>query len=227
MSHIVITCEHASKAMPAAFAHLFNQATLDSHRGWDAGALELAQGLSKALGAPLFAGTWSRLLVDLNRSAHHPGRIPGKRQLSTDQHAELHNNFWQPYRTQVAEAVQLAIAAGGRCVHLSVHSFTPVLGDQHRKTEIGLLYDPARVEESQLATQLQQALKATTGLIAHRNQPYRGVADGHTTALRRQFTANHYAGLEIEISQALVDAVNWNATTKQLVEIVGDVVATK
>lgn len=212
--------------MPQEYAQLFDQPTMDSHRGWDAGALDLAQDLSNSLGAPLFAGTWSRLLIDLNRSAHHPKRMPGKHKLSEDQRAALHNMTWQPYRKQVNDAIQQAVKANGHCIHLSIHSFTPVFDGKHRKTEIGLLYDPARPGELQLALQLQSAIQAATDLIVHRNQPYRGIADGHTTALRRQFTARQYSGVEIEVSQTLVGAADWAAVYKQLAEIVSGLVAT-
>ena len=33
------------------------------------------------------------------------------------------------------------------------------------------------------------------------NYPYKGTADGHTTALRAQFPPSLYAGMELEVSQ--------------------------
>jgi predicted N-formylglutamate amidohydrolase len=42
------------------------------------------------------------------------------------------------------------------------------------------------------------------GLAIMMNYPYRGVADGHTTALRRRFGDRGYLGLELEINQNLV-----------------------
>ena len=69
----VVTCEHGGNRIPPRYAKAFaaHQAVLDSHRGWDAGALTLAQQLAEALAAPLIVSRTSRLLVDLNRSEHH------------------------------------------------------------------------------------------------------------------------------------------------------------
>jgi predicted N-formylglutamate amidohydrolase len=59
--------------VPEAYAGLFtgHQALLDSHRGWDPGALPLGRQMASAFGAPLFASTTTRLLIDLNRSIGH------------------------------------------------------------------------------------------------------------------------------------------------------------
>ena len=45
---------------------------LASHRGYDPGALAMARTLVATTGAMLVAATVSRLLVELNRSAHNP-----------------------------------------------------------------------------------------------------------------------------------------------------------
>jgi hypothetical protein len=42
------------------------------------------------------------------------------------------------------------------------------------------------------------------GLRVRRNYPYRGVADGFTTALRRRFPADLYLGIELEVNQRLL-----------------------
>jgi predicted N-formylglutamate amidohydrolase len=70
----VITCEHGGNRIPVPYRNLFHahQALLDSHRGYDPGALIMARALATAFAAPLVASTVSRLLVDLNRSVGHP-----------------------------------------------------------------------------------------------------------------------------------------------------------
>ena len=67
---LVVTCEHGGNRIPAPYRDLFHahDALLDSHLGYDLGALNLARALAKAFAAPLVASTVSRLLVDLNRS---------------------------------------------------------------------------------------------------------------------------------------------------------------
>ncbi len=50
---LILSCEHASKAVPPDFRHLFKQheAVLETHRGIDLGAGEIAHHLSENLGA--------------------------------------------------------------------------------------------------------------------------------------------------------------------------------
>src|SRR5664280_2584857 len=70
----VITCEHGGNRIPRTYRDLFHahQAQLDTHRGFDPGALIMARALATEFAAPLVASTVSRLLVDLNRSIGHP-----------------------------------------------------------------------------------------------------------------------------------------------------------
>ena len=71
---LLITCEHGGNRIPPRYRPLFRgfEALLQTHRGFDPGALTMARELAKAFKAPLFVSTVSRLLVDLNRSIGHP-----------------------------------------------------------------------------------------------------------------------------------------------------------
>ena len=71
---LLITCEHGGNRVPPRYRPLFrgHQDLLSTHRGFDPGALAMARQLAKALRAPLFVSTTSRLLIDLNRSQGHP-----------------------------------------------------------------------------------------------------------------------------------------------------------
>jgi predicted N-formylglutamate amidohydrolase len=55
-------------------------------------------------------------------------------------------------------------------------------------------------------------------LTVHRNAPYRGVADGHTTALRRVCPAQRYIGIELEVNQrfAVIAPTKWRAFIQTL-----------
>ncbi len=70
----LVTCEHGGNRIPPIYRALFRgqQAVLETHRGYDPGALVMAQALARSLQAPLVSSTVSRLLVDINRSIGHP-----------------------------------------------------------------------------------------------------------------------------------------------------------
>lgn len=197
---VIVTCEHGGNRIPAAWAHLFEgaEAVLESHRGWDPGALRMARAIARRLGAPLFHATVSRLLVELNRSLGHPSLFSAfTRDLPRADRERILEEHYFPYRREA----ESAIAAGGRVLHLSVHSFTPVLDGKVRSVDVGLLYDPARRAEKEFCLAWQAALeRRLPGLRIRRNSPYRGASDGFTTYLRRRFPERRYLGVELEVS---------------------------
>jgi predicted N-formylglutamate amidohydrolase len=219
----VVTCEHGGNLIPRAYAHLFRgrRRLLATHRGFDAGALSLARSLARALGAPLIASTTSRLLVELNRSPDHPELFsPPMRSAPEKVRAEVFRRFYVPYRRAVEAAVRDAAARGLRVVHVSAHSFTPVLRGVVRRIDVGLLYDPRRPRERSLCDRWDAALRARAPRWrVRRNQPYRGTDDGLTTWLRERFADADYAGIEVEVNQKRVRAGQrtWRATRATIV----------
>lgn len=226
---LLITCAHATNAVPARWAHLFAspaaQSALHSHRGWDPGAAELAAALltpppPRLPTPPAIFGTATRLLVDLNRSADHPQFWSEfTRELPPDEKKAIVRDIYTPFRRATREAIDELVAHGRRPVfHLSVHSFTPTLDGEVREAEIGLLYDPARPREVRWANAWADALTtcAPEWRIRH-NYPYLGIDDGHATRLRTQVAAEVYAGIELEVNQALLEnAAQCAAVTDRL-----------
>jgi predicted N-formylglutamate amidohydrolase len=216
---LLFTCEHGGNRIPRRWAALFekHRALLDSHRGWDPGALTLARALSKATGAPLVASTTSRLLVDLNRSEHHRAVFSSITLALPDAERErIFDEFYRPYRSRVEQLVDAAIARG-RVVHLSAHSFVPVLNGETRRADVALLYDPSRKPERAFCDAWLADLKAALPSLAlRRNSPYRGSADGLTTTLRRRHAANDYIGVEIEVNQRLLGSGHFAAVKRAL-----------
>ena len=159
---IVVTCEHGGnripRRMPVSFAG--GSASCATHRGYDPGALVMARELAAALaraargldGEPPAdrpqsvalesATSWSdatRALPPAERAAHRSASlraVPAARRATS----------W-PRRC----------AAGRRVIHLSSHSFTPVLDGDVRNADVGLLYDPARAPEAALAARWKTA----------------------------------------------------------------------
>ncbi len=212
-SQVVVTCEHASNAVPAQYKRLgLARSILDSHVAFDLGARDIARFYARALGADLHEGRWSRLVVDLNRSTTHRGliaersfgvEIPGNAEVDDDERARRIRAYHEPYRRAVVQSLARAVEKRGACVHVSVHSFTPVVAGKRRTADVGLLFDPSRASEKQLARRWAHGL-AGSGLRVRLNYPYRGTADGFTSSLRERFPASRYAGIELELNQSLL-----------------------
>lgn len=211
----VVTCEHGGNDIPAEYRSLFEgeQTLLNSHRGYDAGALEMAHDLAEALKAPLVISTTSRLFVDLNRSPSHPNlHSQFVRHLPEAELLKIKSMYYEPYRNHAQSEVVQALEQHARVIHISSHSFTPVLNGTKRNADIGLLYDSARKTELKLCEYWKSVITAKDpSLRVRRNYPYAGKSDGLCTWMRKHFPPNRYLGIELEINQkhVLRDGVGW------------------
>jgi predicted N-formylglutamate amidohydrolase len=202
--NIIVSCEHATRFIPGEFRDLFcgQEKVLRSHRGWDEGAKELAQSLAKKFKAPLLLGKHSRLLADLNRTPDNRGIFSEwTDSLSRAEKEKIIAWHHFPHWESARRAVKACTKSGNRVLHIGVHSFVPVLNGHRRSTDIGLLYDPRRKREEELCFALQKNLRKHTDFAIHRNLPYRGTGNGLVSAFRKEFSAESYLGLELEINQ--------------------------
>jgi predicted N-formylglutamate amidohydrolase len=166
----------------------------------------MARQMSQSFEAPLVTSTITRLLVDLNRSSHHP-RLHAEtvRKSSREVREQILADHYLPYRAQVENLVRKSTTRGRRVIHISSHSFTPELNGRLRTADIGLLYDPARPEEVRMCGRWKAALKqAAPHLRVRRNYPYAGKDDGFMPYLRNKYRPAAYIGIEIEVNQAIV-----------------------
>jgi len=222
--HFLISCEHGGNRLPRRYRPIFRglEPLLQTHRGFDAGALGMARDLAKALSAPLFVATTSRLLIDLNRSVGHPRLYSEATQYAPlELRREILERYYLNYRNRVEACIAGALARGGRVIHIASHSFTPVLDGRIRNADIGLLYDPDRAAELELCRRWQASLKAhAPELQIRRNYPYAGRSDGFTAYLRRQFPNEAYLGIELEINQKHVfeGSRHWRALRRIVIE---------
>ena len=225
---LIITCEHGGNEVPPAYAQLFadHEALLPTHRGWDPGALELAQQMAQAFDAPLFAATTTRLLIDLNRSiGHRQLHSEATRGLPPSARSEIAALYYRPHRDAVESEVARRIDAGERVLHVASHSFTPELGGLVRQADVAWLYDPRRAGEVALAAQWLAALKERRPeLKLRRNYPYQGKGDGLTSLLRKRHSPQVYVGIELEVNQRFVagGGAAWTALCTDITKALGD-----
>jgi predicted N-formylglutamate amidohydrolase len=221
---LLITCEHGGNRIPAPYRPLFAKMrpALQSHRGYDPGALALARDLARAFDAELVYSTTSRLLVELNRSPNHKQLFSeATRALPPADRERLLARYYRPYREWVEAQVAATVESGDDLVHISSHSFTPKLHGEVRRADVGLLYDPGRESERDLCLTWQSEIRqAASNLVVRRNYPYRGSADGLTTHLRKRYPGGRYTGVEIEVNQkhTLGDGERWRALRNLLVD---------
>lgn len=213
----ILSCEHASNDLPEAYKDLYALSFRQTHRGYDRGAFDAFKALQASLNLWGIAGDYSRLLIDLNRSLDSPGLFSFRSDLlEKNQKQQIVDTIYKPYRNAVFNKVKEEVSKGNQVIHLSLHSFTPILRGVKRSCDVGLLYDPARSSEFQLCQRFFNALSEIPRLRVAHNQPYSGTDDGLTTYLRSHFSNEHYAGIEIEFNQRLVRQAKFNSIIASL-----------
>jgi predicted N-formylglutamate amidohydrolase len=219
---IVVSCEHGGPTVPARYRALFaaHRAALESHRGYDRGALAMARALAAAFNAPLAVTTTTRLLIDANRSIGHPQLYSSiTRNASAALRKDMFDQHYLPHRARVERLVMRSIAKGRETLHLACHSFTPRIDGVERSVDVGLLYDPARAEEVALCVAWQRHLRILApALRVRRNYPYLGKTDGFTTWFRRRHPGGVYLGIELELNQATMVAARFRSRRAQVIE---------
>ncbi|WJJ96012.1 N-formylglutamate amidohydrolase [Algibacter luteus] len=200
---LIVTCEHGGNDIPKPFKKYFKDSVsvLNSHRGYDLGALDIFKSLGPLADYALYSET-SRLLIELNRSLHHPKLFSEfTKDIPKQEKVSIIQSHYLVYRNQVENTIKNWIDNGEAVMHLSMHSFTPILNKVERQCDVGLLYDSKKQSEKIFATNFKVELKAQNPNLNIRfNYPYLGKADGFTTYLRKQFPLN-YLGIEVEVNQ--------------------------
>jgi len=201
--HVLLSCEHAGNVIPASMRYMrIPKKILNSHLGYDIGAGHLAKVVAHHLQSPLHFNQMSRLLMDFNRSIDAKGFLSdfSRERLKPNDYRKLLRSY-EFYRRSIQSQISEKKTTQP-VLHLSIHSFTPVLNDKVRTADIGLLFDPKRKQEKQLAEKIRTwFMKNAKQLTVKMNYPYKGTSDGLTTSLRKQFADRDYAGIEIEINQ--------------------------
>ena len=217
---LMLTCEHASNRLPAAFKKFVPVDVQETHRAYDIGALQVFRKLVN-FAKPEFSceGKFSRLFVDLNRTitnksafSEYYGALEARDKPLAEKAKAAATAYWKEYRENVEKFVAKNIGAskkgaknngkeGADIVHLGIHSFTPALNGKVRNADIGILYDPKRPQELAYANVIRGEIKRLYPHMKVRfNYPYKGSSDGLTTSLRKKY-GPRYVGIEIEINQ--------------------------
>lgn len=221
--NLIITCEHAGNQVPDCYKDLFSnfKDVLESHRGYDPGALEIARFLAAECSAPLFVCEITRLLIEPNRSinSHELYSTYSQKLFETD-HDTILRQYYFPHRNGVEEVIS---KASKPVLHLSIHTFTPVLDGKARTVDLGILFDPDRKSETKFCKELLDRLEQNLPYLNIKfNEPYEGTDDGFTTYLRTKFNDSDYLGIEIEVNQKYIGTEKWELISVGLKDVLFD-----
>ena len=125
---LILTCEHASNRLPAAFKSTVPAEVLKTHRAYDIGAIQVFRKLVKFAKPEFFSeGKYSRLFVDLNRTITNKSAFSDYLRDNAKAKAQA-TAYWTEYRTAIEKFVESALkpkTQAATIVHLGI---TPTSG---------------------------------------------------------------------------------------------------
>ena len=203
---VVLTCEHASYALPPEYETLgITPDELRRHIGWDIGARAVVQEIIQHVDSTAILSQYSRLLIDCNRDLSDDDLIipesdgtcvPANENLTEADQQQRITQCYQPYHAAIDHV--LTQKAPQPVFLLSVHSFTPVLGKKKRSFDSGILFD----HYEDLAQEFGQRL-SHAGYRVRYNEPYSGY-DGLIFSARSHGERHNLVYLEIEMNNGLL-----------------------
>ena len=208
-SPFLLVCDHAGNRIPRRLATLgVSDGERQRHIAWDIGAAGVVRRMAGPLGAYAILQTYSRLVIDCNRSpevessvavASEDTAIPGNLNLSAADRALRVAEIFQPYHDRIAAELNRRQAAKVPTVLVAIHSFTPVYRGIARPWHVGMLYN----RDDRLARSMMDLLNREGGLVVGDNQPY-AVSDesDYTIPVHAERRSLPYG--EIEIRQDLI-----------------------
>ena len=180
-SDIVLLCEHAGNAIPAALGDLgVSREVIESHRGWDIGAQSVARGVAERLRAPLVIQNYSRLVLDCNRPPESdlsvPAisdrvAVPGNATITAEARARRIDEIFRP----MDAALNRLFNRHPRRAAFSIHSFTPRLNGTDRPWHAGFLSRAQCGVGSELKHQIA---RHRPELVLAVNEPYQIDSNG-------------------------------------------------
>jgi predicted N-formylglutamate amidohydrolase len=181
---------------------------LQRHIAWDIGAAGLARRLADALDAFLIVQTYSRLVIDCNRTPLSPTSIaplsestpiPGNQHVGPADADARRREIFQPYHDRIGAELDARKALGRQTILLAVHSFTPVFHGESRPWHVGVLYN----RDDRLARILLELFRGESGIVVGDNQPY-AVSDEGDYTIPVHGERRSIPHVELEIRQDLL-----------------------
>ncbi len=202
-ARVFLVCDHASHGVPKALKKLgVKKDIFLDHMGHDIGAEALTRDLSARLDAPAVVGVYSRLVIDLNRELGHESSIPeeshgaaipGNRGLSGHDAKRRAEALYHPYHDAITALIEGFTSRRVVPAMLSIHSFTPELGEESRPWQVGILWN----RDPRIALPLIDQLRAHPGLNVGDNQPYTGRMFNYTADTQAQAAGLPHVAIEV------------------------------
>jgi predicted N-formylglutamate amidohydrolase len=160
------------------------------------------------LDAPAFLGTYSRLLVDLNRPFGVPSSmpvrsestdVPGNQDLCPPERERRRKLMFQPFHERIARFLDERAQAERPARIVTIHSYTPVFLGERRPWHAGILFERSEA----FARQVIDGLAEDRSLLIGTNVPY-GIDRAEDYAIPVHGTDRGHPAILVEIRHDLI-----------------------
>ncbi len=206
---LIFVCDHAANVLPSVYGTLgLRESLFQTHIAFDIGAGDVTHVLAAAFDAPAILGTYSRLLIDLNRGLDDPtlvmklsdgAIIPGNEKIRPSEIETRVARYYRPYHEAIEAEIERAGTLGITPTLISIHSFTPEWRGTQRPWQIGVLWSR---RDGRLALPVLEALRREPDLTVGDNQPYSGELEND--CMSQHAVARGLPHVLLEIRQDLI-----------------------
>lgn len=220
MVSYLISCDHATCAVPEAYRELFLdfEEVVASADGWEPGALNLAQGFAMKFRTPLVHGDVTRLLIDLGKDGDERwSRFSMKLPEAT--RGKLADRHETPYRTLLAQRIAEDFRRKAAVIHLMIHTSAAHEGRVTMETP-----QAAELAEAVAEDWRNRLGREDVDARLHRNSG----ANAVTAFLNERFPATQYAQIRLTVSQSFFlegRPLKWEPLKKLIMETLARSVA--
>jgi hypothetical protein len=213
MTAFLFSCDYATCAVPEAYRELFrgSEEEVASTKGWEPGALNLAQGFAMKFRTPLVHADVTRLLIDFEKD----GEDRWSRfslQLPEATRLKLVDRHERPYRTQLKQRIAEDLRRHTALLHVMIHTEPTTDGLVLLETPVG----------AELAEKFSNAWRARLVAAELDVRQVKGVAIHPLgSCLSEAFPANQYAQVKLSVSQTFFlegRPWRWETVKKLLLE---------
>jgi predicted N-formylglutamate amidohydrolase len=202
MIPIVVSCEHATCAVPDALKEVLHDdlERITTPEGWDPGALNLAQAMAMKFRTPLVHCEVSRLIIDCHLQDEDPQRWSDcSMKLTELQREKLHERQLIPHLSGIRQRIATELVRSSSVLHVSVHTFDPTC---HPDLHIALLHSEGRAGEAAMAMQWLSILQEKFPQLEIRTNEsfYPDNTKTLLDTLRKERSSAQYQAIELQVS---------------------------
>ncbi len=228
MIPLLISCEHATCAVPDANRELFHndEELLTSPEGWDPGALNLAQAMAMRFRTQLVHGEITKLLIDLYPAGENRRWSRFSKSLTDAQRARMAERHLATHMDALQQRVADETKRAGRILHISVHTFPTNEAVSLIEAHVALGFDPFSETSAGAARCWRKAFQSRAPDLSMEFNPAAPLIDlGLTAVLAGWHGGSGYAGIVLEVAQSFFlegRPWRWEKLKKALIDSLAD-----